>query len=706
MLVCAAVYWPVGLADFLSVDDHEYVSQNQTVQAGLTASGLRWAFDGVHVANYHPLTWLSHMLDNQLFGPKPGPQHLVNLLFHAINSVLVFVVFQRMTGHTWASAFLGGLFALHPEHVESVAWIAERKDVLSAMFWLLTMWAYAAYVERPRWWRYALALLLFAAGLLSKPMVVTLPCVLLLMDCWPLKRQERWRELIVEKIPFFALSVGSCVLTVLAQARGGAVSSLEQLPLWYRLGNVVVAYFRYIRKFLWPTDLAAFYPLMRPWPRAYVIASVAGLLLITALVLLLAKKRPYLTVGWLWFVGTLIPVIGLVQVGIQSMADRYMYLPMIGLAVMITWAVVEGMPRRVHAIAGVLGVMLLCGAGYVTAKEVPYWHDSEPLFTRALDRTEPNVFTLLSLASAKVLNGNIDSAIADYRTCVRMQPHNPHVRRAFGYALREAKRYDEAHEQLKRSLSINPNDGRSWEAMARLYADEKKWPEAAEHYAAAAELRPDDFSIRTALSAAHYESGDREAALADLRAAEAINPSSPQPWRMAGVLLIELNRPDEAAQSLHRAIELEPDNADTYYRLGVALMNCGRGTAAVAPLMTAVKLAPTSPEPLYHLAWLLATHPDAKVRSGPDALFLANRAAELTKEHSPDALDALAAAQAEQRQFDDAAETAARAAKLAREAGKASLADQITARAERYRAGRAVRDQSLTSADAAASAVP
>src|SRR5439155_22861794 len=302
-------------------------------------------------------------------------------------------------------------------------------------------------------------------------------------------------------------------------------------------------------------------------------------------------------------------------------------------------------------------VLLACGA--ITSVDVRYWHDSEALFTRALKRTEPSVFALHSLASAKLLNGKVDEAIVDLHACVKLQPSNPHARRALGYALREAKRYDEARQQLATSLRIEPKDGRSWEAMGRLYADQGKWREATDHYEVAAELRPDDYDIRLALAAAHRQVGERELAMNDLRAAQAINGNPMQPWYLEGVLLLECDRPTEAIAPLKQAVALAPSNADAQYRLGLALMQSGHGAAAVGPLMKAVELSPNSPEPLARLAWVLATHPDEKRRSGADALALAQRANALSKEPSAEALDALAAAQAEQKQFSDAAQTAA-----------------------------------------------
>jgi tetratricopeptide (TPR) repeat protein len=725
------VYWSIGRADFLSVDDSEYVRLNQTVQAGLTWNGLRWAFGGVHVANYHPLTWLSHMLDCQIFGPDPGWHHRVNLVLHATNAVLLFLLLKRMTGREWASVFVAGVFALHPQHVESVAWIAERKDVLSGFFCILTLYAYARYVEQPGWKRYAPVLVLFALGLLSKSMLVTLPCVMLLIDCWPLKRPARWKTLFVEKVPLFAMSIGTCVVTMLAQAHDGAVATIQMMPWGFRLGNATVSYVLYARKFLYPNDLAAFYPLMRPWSASIVLTSLAILIAVTIACVFARKRAPYLLIGWLWFLGMLVPVVGIVQVGNQSMADRYMYLPMIGLAIMVAWSASDlysalssrlpfsrparGALREPHETmsgatstvdrswlvfpAGIAAVALLIACGIVTATDVKYWNNSQALFTRALQRTEPNVFALHNLASAKFMNGDINGAIVDLRECVRLQPDNPHAHRALGYMLCDAKRYDEAHKQLAMSLELDDTDPRTWDSLGRLYAEQKNWTEAARCYQTDVRLRPDNLNAHLCLANAHHELGNRDAALADLQAAQQINPRLAQPWYMHGMLLLECDRPADAAKSLANAVALEPTNADAQYRLGLALMRSRHGSEAAGPLMNAVRLAPDSPEPLTQLAWLLATHPDPHQRRGSDALFLATRANELTRGASPDPLNALAAAQAEQRQFDDAVATAERASKLARSAGNAHLADQIDARLTRYRARQSVRDATLAGTD-------
>ena len=353
--------------EFVNYDDGDYVEGNSQVQSGVTLSGAEWAFTTGHASNWHPLTWLSHMLDCQIYGLKPWGHHLTNILLHAVNTLLLFLVLRRMTGKLWPSAFVAALFGWHPVHVESVAWISERKDVLSAFFWLLTMGAYARYAEEFKVQSskykvyYGLALLLFMLGLMSKPMVVTLPFVLLLLDFWPLKRIADSRftiyetkpksqaqsdgvsipRALLEKLPFLALAVGSSVATFLVQRQGGAVASIDNLTIGQRLANAVVSYLRYVGKMIWPTDLSVLYPHPGNWPVWLIAASVIFLIGVSVWSGLIYRRRPYITVGWFWFVGTLVPVIGVVQVGVQSMADRYLYVPGIGLSIMVAWGASE-----------------------------------------------------------------------------------------------------------------------------------------------------------------------------------------------------------------------------------------------------------------------------------------------------------------------------------------------------------------------------
>jgi hypothetical protein len=385
-LATLAVFWQVLGHDFVNYDDPDYVYRNPNVQSGITLSSIKWAFTTGHAANWHPLTWLSHMLDWQLFGDNPGWHHLTNLFLHIANTLLLFAVLKRMTNALWRSAFVAAAFALHPLHVESVAWVAERKDVLSTLFWMLTIAAYLRYLERPGTGRYLLTLLIFALGLMAKPMLVTLPFVLLLLDYWPLGRfqfgqivksvgqQSRkslnafshWklsRHLLLEKVPLFALSAISSIVTFLVQRTAGAVTSVETLPLKLRIANTFVSYLTYIQKMVWPSRLAMFYPYPDKTDLIWQTVVFALLLLIISLgVIWLMRRRRYLLTGWLWYLGTLVPVIGLVQVGDQALADRYTYVPLTGLFIIIAWGVPDLIAKwrfRKHALAASAIAVLL-----------------------------------------------------------------------------------------------------------------------------------------------------------------------------------------------------------------------------------------------------------------------------------------------------------------------------------------------------------
>lgn len=706
-LICIALalatilaYWPVNRADFVAMDDHLYVVDNSVVQAGVTRNGLEWAFLATRVANYHPVTWVSHMIDCQFFGADPHWHHRVNLLLHIATTIALFGVLRSMTGAEGCSAFVAFVFALHPQHVESVAWISERKDVLSGLFFVLTLGSYAWYVRRGGWARYALTLVLFALGLLSKPMLVTVPCVLLLVDCWPLKRQARWTWLVLEKAPFFALAVAVSVVTMFAQSSHGAMINTNELPISIRVGNSLVAYARYLKKFFWPNDLAAFYPLLKPWPIMTVVGAIALLLVVTAAAAVVWRKRPYLAVGWLWFVGMLVPVIGLVQVGNQSMADRYMYLPMIGLLVMVAWGASELLKdRRRLAFAASAVVLLACAM--VTANDVKYWTDSRVLFTHTLERTGPNMFTLQNLGASYQEVGDYDNAIKYFAQCVDSQPRYPHARRVLAHTYLKAKRYEEARQQLAIAIELEPQDYRSWNSMGKLYCDLDNWPAAAEYFQAAVQRKPEEFDPWINLAVANRQIGKIDDARRALEQALKINPRVANPWYLLGRLMLENGKPADAIEPLARAATIDPSFEDVHYQLGLALMSAGRGADATRAFMAALQRTPNAPNVLAKLAWVLATHPDAKLRRGEDAVFLANRANVLTKSTQPEILDALAAALAEQQQFDDAAATATQGAALARKSGDGKLAAQIESRAAQYRTRSAVRDLSLAGADAA-----
>ena len=455
-----AVYAQVRGHAFIDFDDNCYVYDNPMVKKGLSAAGAAWAFTTFSCANWHPVTWLSHMTDMSLFGLDPGAYHVVSLGLHVATALILFAAFVTMTGRPWPSAIVAAVFALHPLHVESVAWIAERKDVLSAFWAALALFCYARYARKRTVWRYAAMALALALGLMSKPMLVTFPFLLLLVDIWPLRRLA-WPpdlrmlgRLVAEKLPLFAMAAASSVLTFAAQRGGGAVWSLTRLPLPDRLATAVVAYARYVLKAFWPVDLGVLYPYQNH-PPLLVFAVLAGLAAVTAWTIVSARKRPYLLVGWLWYLGMLVPVIGLVQVGSQSMADRYMYLPLVGLTAAVVWLVADLVNGRVAAgrAAAVVACAVLAAFAALTYRQAGYWRSSLPLFEHTLAATGPNY----------VIHKNI------------------------GVVLEHEGRNAEAIEHYNKSLAINPRYAEAHNAMGVVLAKEGRNEEALAHYAKALE---------------------------------------------------------------------------------------------------------------------------------------------------------------------------------------------------------------------------
>ncbi len=440
--------------DFVQYDDPIYVTENPVVQKGLTLQGIGWAFVHGADANYWtPITWLSHMLDVQLFGPRPGMHHLTSVVLHAINAILLYLVLLNLTSARWPSAFVAAMFAIHPLHVESVAWIAERKDTLSTMFFLLAIAAYACYARRPSMARYLLVLLLYLLGLMSKPMVMTLPGVLLLLDYWPLKRAIRW-HLLLEKIPFAVLAIACAAVTYVAQKHAGAVRTLGQFPIPFRIANAIVSYARYIGKTIWPSHLTVFYPPPEHWPIASVIGCLVLLLTITILALRTARSRPYLIVGWLWFLGTLLPVIGLIQVGRQAMADRYSYVPHIGLFIMIAFLAAEVIksPPVLSTIAAAV-VLLAC---IRSSDQVEHWRNTETLFTHALQVTQDNDVAHNQIGNVLFHQHKYDEAETHYRQAIRIDDDYALAHQNLGHLLMRRQAFDEAIVQYRRALELDP----------------------------------------------------------------------------------------------------------------------------------------------------------------------------------------------------------------------------------------------------------
>ena len=471
-VVTFLAFWQVNHCDFVSFDDDQYITENSHIQDGLTLDGITWAFTASHAANWHPLTWISHMLDIQLFGLHPRGHHVMNLLFHLANTALLFFVLHRMTKALWQSAFVAALFALHPLHVESVAWVAERKDVLSTFFWMLTLCAYSSYAERRSLRRYLLVLACFALGLMAKPMLVTLPFVLLLLDYWPLGRFEpgepairttpgiatlpdkrkgtsgkkktvlkeaaktkqvpdaNYRRTVLlallrEKIPLFVLALFSSVVTYLVQQTWGAVQSTEHFPLSSRIGNAFVSYSAYIGRMIWPHNLAVFYPYQKLLPSWQVLGAVLCFIAVTVLAIRAAKRHRSVIVGWLWYVGTLVPVIGLVQVGEQARADRYTYIPLIGLFIMVAWGIpaLLGTWRYGKKVLVPLAAAVLFCFFSLTMLQVRYWQSSFTLFGHALNVTDNNHVAYYSRGTAYAALGNYEQALKDYDRAIGIEPN-------------------------------------------------------------------------------------------------------------------------------------------------------------------------------------------------------------------------------------------------------------------------------------------
>jgi hypothetical protein len=509
------VYSPMLWHGFVNYDDPDYIINNPHVQAGLTWPGIVWAFQSGEASNWHPLTWISHMADCQMFGPNPAGHHLTSLLFHTANTLLLFLLLNRLTGALWRSAFVAALFAWHPLHVESVAWASERKDVLSAFFWMLTLLAYTRFanlskVQSPKSKVfYVLALFLFACGLMSKPMVVTLPFVLLLLDFWPLGRftihDSRFTilsRLVLEKLPFFALTAASCIITFMVQR--GALWSAASLPFSFRLENAVMSYVRYLSKMFWPADLALIYPYPHHWPLAAVITVVFLLAMWSVLFLWWAKRFPYLAVGWFWYLGTLVPAIGLVQAGVQSMADRYTYLPGIGLFIIVAWGLNDLLNSQSQKtkIAAAAGSLALAGCLAVTSIQLKYWRNSVVLFLHAIQATTDNYAADDCLGKALEDIGKNNDAEQFYAQCVKIEPDYPMGQFDLGMIQLQQGRPDEASNHLATAAQLAPQNPVMQFDFGTFLLQHGKPDEAAGYFKAALAAKPDFAEAKTSLAAA------------------------------------------------------------------------------------------------------------------------------------------------------------------------------------------------------------
>ena len=643
------VYWQVRNFGFVDYDDKDYVYENQHVLNGLTADGVIWAFKSTDAANWHPLTWLSHMLDCQLSlpgGPNPGRIHLVNLLLHLANTLLLFFVLRQMTNTLWQSAFVAALFALHPLHVESVAWVAERKDVLSTFFWILTMWAYMQYTRKQGIFRYLLTLLIFALGLLAKPMLVTLPFLLLLLDYWPLNRfvpgtiktsgrqsqkfapaPDKRRilyQILIEKIPFFVLSVVSSVITFLAQRAGGAMVDINILPLHSRVANAFLSYVKYIGKMFWPENLAVFYPLdpAASIPFRQVAMCVLLLLVISIFVIRFGRNQKYLPVGWFWFVGTLVPVIGFVQVGVQALADRYTYISYIGLFIMIAWGLPELLSKWLSAppqrkiVLGVSMAIVLTTLGICTNLQASYWKNSVTLFSRALATTQNNYVAYNNLGLAYDDLGRSTEAMEDYTQAIRIKPDYAEAHTNLGIVYSKLGRYQDAIAAYEQAIRIKPDCTDAYYNLGVAYDDKLGLHQKAiDAYKQAIRIKPDYAEANYGLGFAYGSLGRGTEAIDAYKQAIKIKPDYAKAYYGLGTVYGSLGRYQDAIDAFKQAVRIKPDYAEAHYNLGVAYYKLGHGTEAIDAYKQAIHIKPDYAEANYGLGAVysgLGRHQEAR----------------------------------------------------------------------------------------------
>lgn len=623
VILTLAVFWQVVHFDFVNLDDTVYVTKNSHIQQGLSLDGMRWALTTVYASFWHPLTWLSLMIDYQFHGLNPGGYHLTSLVLHVMNTLLLLWLFHRMTGEFWRSAFVASLFALHPLHVESVVWVAARKDTLSTFFWMMTLCTYVGYTEKPATHRYLIALACFAFGLMAKPMLVTLPFVLLLLDYWPLKRfQQRdtapnpaplphaadleessgkrkggkskkktlekviappkvsrpvrnepsgpvWWRLVQEKIPFFALSIAFSVVAFYAQHQKSYIT----FPLGSRVSNAVVAYVVYIKKTLWPDNLAVFYPFWDALPGWQVLGAAIIIVLISVAVLFAAKRFPFLPFGWFWYMGILVPVIGVVQVGQHALADRYTYIPLIGLFVMAAWGAPELLKQWRHekTVLTVAGTLIVAGMAVVTWNQAGHWRDSISLFRHALAVTKNNHLAHNNLGVALSAAGDANGAAFHYLEAIRLKPRDSNAHYNYANYLKAHDRIEEAISHYTEAIRLEPGYFNARNNLAVALASRGELREADFHYREALRLRPDAAGVHYNLAAVLANQGDIQGAEQQLREAIRIEPDFAEAHNNLGMMLAMRGKTEEGILEFREALRLKPNHAAANRNLSLAL---------------------------------------------------------------------------------------------------------------------------------------
>jgi tetratricopeptide (TPR) repeat protein len=667
-LITLLLFLPVNQFEFVNYDDDLHVTNNPAVLQGLTWEGIVWAFTGSAEIFWHPVTWLSHMLDVTLFGLNPAGHHLMSVIIHLLAAIVLFYALLELTERAWPSALVAAWFAWHPLHVESVAWVSERKDVLSGLFFSLTLFAYARYArgQNRRWYWAAFAA--FALGLMSKTMLVTLPVILLLLDVWPLKRvaitgkldQATWRKLLLEKWPYAALVIVAVLLTIVPAAQASVLRSEDQWDLTFRLKNSVVAIMRYLELTVYPAKLSVYYP---PADIPLMQALIAGILILGLLVwsILQRSKSPWWAVAWWWFLIMLLPVLGLIKVGTHAFADRYTYLPLIGIFIGVAfgadhWSGQNQSRRRMFASIAVATLLACIG---LTRQQLMVWKNSITLFEQALKATKDNPIAHYNLASALVAQNRVEEALPHYEAVLKLRPNREDVHFHMGLTLVKLQNFQAARSHFATAVELNPANSEARMNLGNILYLDGKSDEAIEQFRQVLRLKPDHDGVRNNL----------------------------------GLILMEQNRLPEAEASFRQALQVRPDNTEAHFNLGRVLVKQGQVEEGYKHLLQSVQLAPTSPMASLHLAWLLATHPDARYRRGTDAVRLATQALQLTGGNDAPTLDALAAAYAEAGQFDLAIKTARQASLLAQSASATALVEALNLRLKQYEKGQAWRQQ-------------
>jgi len=636
MVATFCIYSQVQDHEFIIFDDYQYIKDNWNIKSGLTSESISWAFTTFYAYNWFPITWLSHIIDYQLYGLNPKGHHMTNLLFHITNALLLFIILMRMTGKLWRCAFIVAMFAFHPLNVESVAWVAERKNVLSTFFWLLTMWAYIPYAEKPTIKKYGLVLMFFALGLMSKPMLITLPFVLLLLDYWPLRRlkleqggsdnevpvksqyhvKSELLKLMLEKVPLFVLTTGSCILTLIAQQEGALINA-NNLSLTTRLKNAVVSYLEYLKKMIWPYDLAVFYPhpqsSLADWK--WVVCFVV-LVTITAICIKFIKKAPYFTVGWFWYIGTMVPVIGIVQVGMQAMADRYAYIPLIGIFIIFAWGVPEliskwNQKEKVLSVSvGIIILILLI----TTGGQVNHWRNSITIFKHALKVANENSYNpyLINyyLGDAFWDKRKTSEAISHYKMAIKLNPSYAPTYNNLGIIMGAEGKTEEEISLYKMAIKINPDVAEAHYNLGNILSLKGKIKEAISHYKMAIELNPNYAQAHNNLGNILGAEGNNEEAISHHKMAIELNPDSAQAHNNLGIILGAEGKTEEAISQFKMAIELNPDSAQAHNNLGFSLGAEGKTEEAISHFKMAVELKPDYAQAHNNLGFALGAEGD------------------------------------------------------------------------------------------------